>query len=104
MQLSEPTTLHHGVDVATSSGTSGGLAWVAVIAPLLFALIWFIRIRNRRVRDCPQTHAFRALAKRMGLRSSELRAVESYARDIAQVEPIAVLMSTDMHQAALARS
>lgn len=104
MTLPEPTTLHHGLSLASPVPASGVFTWFAVLVPVLIALAWIMIIRQRQAHRSPSEHAFIALAKRMGLRTTQVRAVRRYAQEVAQVAPIAVLMNEGMRQTALGQA
>jgi len=101
MDLPEPTTLHHDLAPVAPVPATTQLAWGAVMVPILIMISWYT-LHRRRVANMPRDErAFHALAKRMGLRAAQMRAVRVYAREVAHVAPITVLMNAQMNQAAL---
>lgn len=101
MKLPEPTTLHLDLPSAPTVSSSSPVAWIAVVVPIVIAIAWYAFHRRRQARLCPDEHAFRALARRMRLRSREVRSVRAYAADVAHVSPITVLMNPALTQEAL---
>lgn len=101
MKLPEPTTLHHGLETAMPEPASSGLAWLAVLLPVIFLLCWYTHLRVRRARRHPEEQAFLSLARRMRLGTRQIHAVREYANRNAFNRPIVVLMTTELLNDAL---
>ena len=77
------------------------IGWAMVLLPVLALCIWAWFTRQRHWREHPKEHAFRALARRMKLRRSEVEAIRVYAHGATHCSPITVLMDSKKLQEAL---
>ena len=77
------------------------LAWGGVLLPIFALVVWFIFRKRQIAKAYPEEHAFRALAKRMHLRTREIKAVRRFAREQGSCAPIGVLMNEQLLTQAL---
>ena len=104
MAQPEPTTLHKPAEPIALQQQTQAFAWFLIAIPIIIAGVWLGVRRGRQARSRPHEHAFRALARRMGLGQRDMQAVRNYARTSGIQSPLAILMDPNRLSDALRKS